>query len=127
VLQSLWRRNGLSGAALRLVALLAGASLFVVVTSIPLGLVAGSSLDRAVSLGFYGLGAFLVVLGLLAGNRGPYRRADHDTAAPRGGRKLRRASREEMLESINVSALLVTIGFVLIVIGVVIDDRYRLI
>ena len=127
MLQSLWRRNGLSGAAFRLVALLAGACLLVVVTSVPLGLVAGSSLDRAVSLGFYGLGAFLVVLGLLAGNRGPFRRVEDDEHMMRRDRKLRRASRSEMVETINVSVLMVTIGFALIVIGVAIDDRYRLI
>jgi energy-converting hydrogenase Eha subunit E len=126
VLQSLWRRNGLSGAAVRLVALLAGACLLVLAASVPLGLAAGSSLDRAVSLGFYLLGAFLVVLGLLAGNRGPFRRVDEDVPTRRE-RKLRRATRDEMVETINVSVLMVTIGFVLIVIGVAIDDRYRLI
>jgi len=127
VLQSLWRRNGLSGAALRLVALLAAACLLVVVTSVPLGLIAGSSLDRAVSLGFYGLGAFLVVLGLLGGNRGPFRRVGDEAPMTRRERSLRRATREEMLETINLSVLMVTIGFVLIVIGIAIDDRYRLI
>jgi len=127
VLQSLWRRNGLSGAAFRLVALLVGACLLVVVTSVPLGLVAGSSLDRAVSLGFYGLGAFLVVIGLLAGNRGPFRRIEDDEHMMRRDRKLRRATRAEMVETINISVLMVTIGFALIVIGVAIDDRYRLI
>jgi len=41
MLLSLWRRNGLSGAAVRFVALLAGACMLVVGVTVPLGLVSG--------------------------------------------------------------------------------------
>jgi uncharacterized membrane protein YidH (DUF202 family) len=126
VLQSLWRRSGVLGAGFRLFALLVGACALVLVTSVSLGLVSDTALNRAVSLGFYGFGAFLVVIGLFAGNRGPLRRVDEE-GSMRRGRQLRRATREEQLETINLSVLVVTIGFVLLVIGIVIDDRYRLI
>ena len=126
MLQSLWRRNGILGAAFRLIALIAGASALIVVVSIPLGLVSHSTLSRSISLGFYGAGAFLVVLGLAAGSRGPFRRVSEDPVF-RVERKLRRATLEEMVDTINVSTIMVFVGFVLIVVGVAIDDRYRLV
>lgn len=126
MLQSLWRRSGVAGAAIRLLGLIAGSSALVLVTAIPLGLVSHATLNRAISLGFYGLGAFLVVLGLVAGNRGPFRRVD-DEAPFRFERKLRRATLDELLDTISFSAVMVVIGFVLVVIGVAIDDRYRLV
>ena len=52
----------------RLVVLVVLCSALTVVVSVALGLLAGSSLDRAVSLGFYGLGCFLMVAGFFIGN-----------------------------------------------------------
>ncbi len=117
--------GGIAGGLIRFLALIAGACLLVGVTSVPLGLATGTALQRSVSLGFYILGGFVGVLGLLAGNRGPFRRVDED--APLSfGRRLRRATLDELLETINLSVVMVAIGIVLLAIGVAIDDRYRL-
>ena len=45
-----------------------------------LGLVVGSSLARSVSLGFYAVGSFLVIVGFFIGNRGPIRAKGEDAA-----------------------------------------------
>ena len=119
--------SGVTGAVLRIVALVVGASAIIVVTSVSLGLAAHASLNRAISLGFYGVGAFLVALGFVGGLRGPFRRADEDAPAIGFGRSLRRATRDEQVETINLGVVMVVIGVVLCVIGMAIDDRYRLI
>ena len=117
--------GGILGAATGFVACIAGACVLVAVTAVPLGLVSHTPLNRSISLGFYALGAFLAVLGLVAGNRGPFRRVDEETPV-RLGRQLRRATLDELIETINLSVLMVVIGLVLFAIGVAIDDRYRL-
>ncbi len=117
--------GGVAGGLIRFAALIAGACLLVGATAVPLGLATGTGLQRSVSLGFYLLGGFVGVLGLLAGNRGPFRRVDED-APLTFGRRLRRATLDELLETINLSVVMVAIGIVLLAIGVAIDDRYRL-
>jgi hypothetical protein len=93
-----------------------------------LGLVVGASLDRAVSLGFYAVGSFLVIIGFFIGNRGPIRAKGEDTALL-GLFPMRRrwAEPDEHEATINDSALLVVLGFVLIVLGIAVDTRYDLI
>ena len=92
-----------------------------------LGLVVGASLDRAVSLGFYAVGSFLVIIGFFIGNRGPIRAKGED-AALFGLFPFRRrwAEPDEHAGTINDSALLVVLGFVLIVLGIAVDTRYDL-
>src|SRR3954467_14534601 len=65
----------------RLVLLVALASAVTTVVSVLLGLLVGAELDRAVSLGFYALGCFLMVAGFFVGNRWPTR-VRSETAAP---------------------------------------------
>ena len=93
-----------------------------------LGLLIGSSLARSVSLGFYAVGSFLVIIGFFVGNRGPIRARGEDTAML-GLFPVRRrwAEPDEHAEVINDSALLVVLGFVLIVLGVAVDTRYDLV
>ena len=93
-----------------------------------LGLLIGASLDRAVSLGFYCVGSFLVIIGFFVGNRGPIRAKGEDTALL-GLFPIRRrwAEPDEHAGTINDSALLVVLGFVLIVLGIAVDTRYDLI
>ena len=81
-----------------------------------------------VSLGFYGLGAFLVVIGFLGGSRGPFRTDDTYTAdsALRRGRQLRRVTPEERRESVQSAAIAIGIGLALVALGVIIDSRYTL-
>src|SRR5919108_2765181 len=103
----------------------AGASALV---SLAIGALAGSALDRAVSLGLYIVGSFLLVGGFFMGNRGPLRqRGDASNWLPLFSvRRVRRATPEERQEAINTSAVFVTVGFVLILIGIVADSRFEL-
>lgn len=96
--------------------------------SLVAGVVAGASAARAVSVGWYCTGAFLLALGLIASSRGPTRSVEGGSWSPVSmrGRKLRWASRSEQEDSINVSAVLVALGLVLIVAGVAVDPRQRL-
>jgi hypothetical protein len=97
---------------------------------IPVGLLAGMSVNRALSLGLYLVGAFLTIAGFFLGNRGPFRPSTPtapDTLPSRGARSLRRASRSEQFEAIAVSAVFVVLGIVLMVLGVVVDSRVQLV
>ena len=128
----------------RFAAMLAVFAAGTVALSLALGLAMGSSASRSVSIGFYLVGCFLVVIGFFMGNRGPLRltgevRARQGAAdrvyeqsvgrppAPFLGMKgLTWASPEQRSETINSSALFVVIGFVLIAFGVIADSRYPL-
>lgn len=93
--------------------------------AVPIGLLAGQSLNRSLSLGFYLLGSFLAVAGFFVGNRGPLRsREETDT---RIGRGLRRASPHEQADTITISAIFVVLGFTLIVIGILVDSHRELV
>ena len=92
-----------------------------------LGLAAGSTVNRSISVGFYVVGSFLLVAGFFIGNRGPARLKDDEHAGLFGPRRLRWASPEERTSALNESALLIGIGFVLLVVGLLVDDRARLI
>lgn len=109
----------------RFLLLLGGISAVVVLAGLVLAALGATSANRAVSLGFYGAGAFLVLGGFLFGNRGPYR-ADPATS-DRVGRNLRRASPEDERESVNMAFLLTVLGFVLLALGVIIDSRFELV
>jgi hypothetical protein len=78
---------------------------------------------RSISLGFYIVGSFLLVAGFFIGNRGPARLKGEEHAGLLGPRRVRWASPEERAATINESALLITIGFVLLVVGFFVDDR----
>ena len=117
----------------RLVVLVVACSALTVVVSVPLGLLAGATLDRAVSLGFYGLGCFLMVSGFFVGNRGPAR-VKSETAGSSmlpipgfGNRRLRWATLDEQNETINNSAVFIILGLILVLIGVVVDSHHSLV
>jgi hypothetical protein len=117
----------------RLVLLVVLCSAVTVVGSVALGLLAGASLDRAISLGFYGLGCFLMVSGFFVGNRGPAR-VKSETAGWTmmpipgiGSRRLRWATLDEQNETINNSAVFIVLGVILVVIGVLVDSHHSLI
>ena len=111
------------------------ASAVTVPVSLLFGALADVALDRALSLGFYLLGSFLLVGGFFVGNRGPVRLKREDGAGAGmpllglpllGGRAVRWATPEEREEAISMSAVLVTLGLVLILIGVAADSRVSL-
>ncbi len=90
-----------------------------------LGLATGSAVHRSISLGFYVVGSFLLVAGFFVGNRGPTRLKGEEHAGLLGPRRLRWASLDERTTTLNESALLISIGFVLLVVGLLVDDRAR--
>ena len=117
----------------RLVLLVVLCSAVTVVGSVALGLLAGTSLDRAISLGFYGLGCFLMISGFFVGNRGPAR-VKSETAGWTmmpipgiGSRRLRWATLDEQNETINNSAVFIVLGVILVVIGVLVDSHHSLV
>jgi hypothetical protein len=115
-------------AAIRRVAILfgslAGGSALV---ALAIGLPAGASLGRALSLGWYGVGSVLLISGFFVGNRGPARPQGEGWALFSVRRWVRWATPDEQRESISFSALLVILGFVLIVLGAIADTRYSVI
>lgn len=112
----------------RLLLLLVSVAAGTALVSLALGALAGSKVDRSVSLGWYIIGSFLLVAGFFIGNRGPFRAKGDDA----GGllilraRPIRRATLEEREEAINNSAVFVTVGLVLIILGVAADSRFSL-
>lgn len=98
---------------------------FTTVAALVLGLALGADPWRSLSVGFYLMGSFLLIAGFFVGNRGPVR-FRRDSAAPIfwGSRFVRWASPEEREENINLSAIFVVLGFILILVGVAADTRY---
>jgi hypothetical protein len=105
-----------------------GGGTFIVSTL--LGLLLGDSLPRAIAIGFYLMGCFLLIGGFFFGNLGPVRPEGHTTDPTAmfrlSSRRLRWATREEHEETINTSAVFVSLGFVLIVLGAISDNRHHL-
>lgn len=124
----------LRAAARRFLSLLALVAGLTAVVSIALGLALGTDLDRALSVGFYILGSFLLVAGFFVGNRGPARLKSEAEVGGAGGlfgigvgsRKLRWATVAEREQALSSSAVFVVLGFLLIVIGVLADSRVDL-
>jgi len=104
-----------------------------VVLSLALGLLIGASVNRALTLGFYLGGSFLLIVGFFVGNRGPARVKGEDAIGPTmlplpgaGSRRLRWATLGEQNETINNSALFITLGLILVALGAAIDTRHSL-
>ncbi len=114
----------------RIIALIAGVVIVVSAISLALGLLVGASIGRSVSLGLTLVGSFLLISGFFVGNRGPVRVKGDDAplAAPLvfGNRLVRWATPSEREETINLSAVFVSVGFTLILIGLAADPRYTL-
>jgi len=110
----------------RFTILIVSLSAAVAAISLAVGALAGSTAARSVSLGFDLVGAFTLLIGFFAGNRGPVRFRGESATAMFGQRLVRWATPTEREETLNLSVLLVTVGFVLIVIGLALDPRYSL-
>jgi hypothetical protein len=121
-------------AALRRFLLLAlGTIALTAAVSLLFGVLAGSSLNRSLVLGFYLTGCFLLLCGFFVGNRGPTRvksEAPGAVVVPFvgiGSRTLRWASLREQNETINNSAIFVVLGLVLVAVGILLDSRQSLV
>jgi hypothetical protein len=113
-------------AARRFTVLIAGLSAAIAVFSLAVGALAGADAGRSISLGFDLVGAFTLLIGFFAGNRGPVRMKSESAAAMFGQRLFRWATPVEREETLNLSALLVAVGFILILVGLALDPRYSL-
>jgi hypothetical protein len=116
-----------------IVAALRRFSLLLVVTAVGtalvallLGIASGAGVSRSVSLGWYLVGSLLLVGGFFVGNRGATRPKGEGWFPFSTQRWVRWAGAEEQQESISLSAILVVLGFVLILLGVFADTRYSL-
>jgi hypothetical protein len=97
--------------------------------SLLVGLLAGVSVDRALALGFYGMGCFLLICGFFVGNRGPTV-VDSESPGPMvlpmlnfAGRRLRWATGSEQNETMASSAVFIVLGLVMVAIGILVDSR----
>ena len=97
-----------------------------VLASLLVGWLLGSDPQRAVSLGLDVVGSFFLVIGFFIGVRGPFRLGGSQ-APGSANRFVRVAQPDERVETINLSALFVMIGFALVLIGFALDPRYSLI
>jgi hypothetical protein len=113
-------------AARRFLTLLAGIAAATAVVSLVVGLALGASADRSISVGLDLVGAFPLVAGFFIGNRGPARLKDDDVA-PLGPRRVRWAAREERVLALNDSAVFVSVGLALVLLGLIVDSRVKLI
>jgi hypothetical protein len=91
------------------------------------GLLVGSGVGRALSVGWYVVGSVLLISGFFVGNRGPSRPQGEGWSTFSMKRWVRWASPEEQRESISFSALLVVLGFALIALGALADTRYSIV
>jgi hypothetical protein len=102
------------------------------VLSLIVGVLAGSSVSRSLAIGFYLIGALCLMLGFFFGTRPPVRQDSNAGAFGSffggfyGRGSVRFASREEREDAISSSAVFVTLGFVLLIFGVLFDRRHPL-
>jgi hypothetical protein len=117
-------------AALRRLALLfAGTGVGVGAGGLLIGLAAGASAQRSLSVAYYVVGAFLIVLGFFAGNRGPLRpkqSGEHEPVAALFGtglamRRVRRATVGDEADSLATATIFLCLGGWLIILGIVAD------
>ncbi|NUR75553.1 MAG: hypothetical protein HOQ28_04600 [Thermoleophilia bacterium] len=97
------------------------------VIALLLGLAFGSSVSRALSVGWYIVGSVLLISGFFVGNRGPTRPQGEGWHVFSLRRWVRWATPDEQRETLSLSAVLVVLGFLLIALGVLADARYKIV
>lgn len=116
--------------ALRRIAIILGSLIGgTAVVSLLIGLAAGSSVRRALSVGFYLAGAALLSGTLIMGIRGPLRPEWKDESQTMGRflgpRGIRPATPEERSQSRSSSLFLFGLGIAMLVIGTVLDPVHH--
>ena len=82
---------------------------------------------RSIAIGFYLVGCFVLFGAFFFGNRGPVRARDEGELGGPFRIGLRRwATKEEQDDAINSAAIFLPLGFVLIILGVVWDNKHAL-
>jgi hypothetical protein len=117
----------LPAALRRLATIFAAVVVATAVVAVLLGLAFGSSLARSLSLGWYLVGSALLLSAFFVGNRGPSRPQGEGWNPFSMQRWVRWATPDEQRESISLSAFLAVMGFLIIVLGILADARYRLV
>jgi uncharacterized membrane protein HdeD (DUF308 family) len=115
--------------------LLAAFAAVVAALSLLAGLAMGAEPGRAVATGLYLVGAFLLLIGVFAGIRGPLRPKGGDEGRDAVGgmfgigifsRGIRTATADERRDSRSTTWLFFSLGLCLIVLGVLVDGRASL-
>jgi hypothetical protein len=126
------RKRQLTAGLRRFGGFVLGTAVAVAVGSIIAGLLFHSELRRAIALGFYVVGSLFIVVGFFYGVRPPVRMTGEGGATPgflgslaSAGGSARWADRDDLEASLGASAVFVAIGLVLVVIGVAVDPRNR--
>jgi hypothetical protein len=114
-------RSVLAAGVRRFLGVLAAVAAATAVAALIAALVLGSDVSRSLALGFYLAGAGLLIAGFFVGNRGPVRAKRNQPIPIFGSRFVRWATAEELNETINTSAVYVSLGFALILLGVLAD------
>jgi hypothetical protein len=111
----------------RLALIFAGGLAGTAVVSALLGLAAGSSVQRAVAIGFYVDGIVLLSGCFVFGVRGPLRGVSRegDTVSIMGARSIRRASPDERSEATRTAIILFVLGLAIVAIGSLIDPAHK--
>ena len=117
----------LLGAARRILIIFGGALVVTVVLSLAIGLPAGSSAARSVSVGLYVAGTMFLVGCFIVGARGPLRGVTRtgETVPIVGARRVRRATSAERSDASGTAIFLFALGLVLIVVGALIDPAHK--
>ena len=89
--------------------------------SFGVGVAMGADVSRSIAIGFYLVGSLFLMGGFFVGNRGPVHAQRNQPIPIIGPRFVRWATAEELAETINTSAVYVSLGFALIIIGVLAD------
>src|SRR6476620_5056240 len=97
------------------------------VVSLVIGFLFGASVSRSLSVGWYVVGCALLAGGCFVATRGPSRPQGEGWSTFSVQRWVRWASPDEQHESISLSALLIAVGFVVIVLGAIADSRHALV
>ena len=116
------------GAAVRRIGTMLGTLVVgTAVVSVVVGFLFGAGVSRSLSVGWYVVGCALLASGFFVGNRGPSRPQGEGWSPFSVQRWVRWASPDEQRESISLSALLIAVGFLVIVLGAIADSRHALV